>query len=284
MKEFWLNQGTSMTLKISVLSGAERKRAFGDLIYSDAGGGRIAVSPTWIAANIVACCLLKADGQGGDVQTRCHRLAKEPLERAFADLAARGLWRLIHSFDGLWVPRHMTWNADRPLSSHSWGIAFDVNASRNPYGGDVTAENRALNEVFNRYGFAWGGDWNGAKDAMHWELADVDAWKREPQVPLTPSAPRVPRLILAVAREGAFSYHSVPDSLLKHGHFEVHPEVIASALGTSSPSPAAGVFSLRPLLEELGAHIVNVSDNLSDTTDPRYYVFVRPPVMSAVTS
>ncbi len=277
-----------MTSKISVLSGAQRKQAFGDLVYSDVGGGRIAVSPSWIAANIVDCCLAKADGQGSDVDTRCHRLAKEPLERAFEDLAASGLWRLIHSFDGLWVPRHMTWNPDRPLSSHSWGIAFDINASRNPYGGGVTPENRALNATFNRYGFAWGGDWNPPKDAMHWELADTLAWKSQsPDSPSSPIQPPSPRLILAVARDGAFSYHAVPDAHLWQGHFEVKPAEVADTLGLPVPDPVKGVpvtgvpvkgtEPLRDVLDSLQAQVIKLGDNLSDAADPRYYVFLRLP-------
>lgn len=265
-----------MPSKISVLSGAEREQVFGSLIYSNASGGRIEVSPGWIAANIVDCCLPKANGHGGDVQTRCHRLAREPLEHAFADLADSGLWSLIRSFDGLWVPRHMTWNPDRPLSSHSWGIAFDINASRNPYGGGISPENRVLNEVFNRYGFAWGGDWNGAKDAMHWELADVEAWKSQ-SAEVTPVQPAPPRLILAVARDGAFSYHAVPDAQLSQGHFEVKASQVADSLGLPTPvsSPASG--ELRDVLDSLHAQVITLGDSLSDATDPRYYVFLRLP-------
>lgn len=270
-----------MTSKISVLSVAERERVFGDLVYSDLGGGRIAVSPGWIAANIVDCCLSHADGRGGDVHTRCHRLAKEPLERAFDELAANGLCRLIHSFDGLWVPRHMTWNPDRPLSSHSWGIAFDINASRNPYGGGVTSENRALNATFNRYGFAWGGDWNGAKDAMHWELADVEAWKRSAPSPI-PVQPATPRLILAVAREGAFSYHALPEAQLSQGHFQVKPAEVADALGLPASTPDSVPEPLRDVLDSLHTQVINLGNDLSDAADPRYYVFLRLPDAAGV--
>ena len=156
-----------MTTKISVLGTAERAQVFGAFIWGHLSGGRIKIDPSWVSRNIVSCCLAKANGKGKDVRTQCHRLAKEPLERAFEELAQSGQWHLIESFDGLWVPRHMTWNPRRGLSSHSWGIAFDLNAARNPYNGGTSAPNRTLNETFNRYGFAWGGDWNGAKDAMH---------------------------------------------------------------------------------------------------------------------
>lgn len=270
-----------MTSKISVLSDSERSQVFGDLLYSEMSGGRIAISPRWIAQNIVDCHLPKADGQGGDVHTRCHRLAKDPLEHAFADLVANGLWRLIRSFDGLWVPRHMTWNPSRSLSSHSWGIAFDLNASRNPYGGGISPENRALNEVFNRYGFAWGGDWNGAKDAMHWELADIEAWKRQVIAP-APVQPAAPRLILAVARDGAFSYHAVPDADLSQGHFKVKAAVVAKSLGVPAPVSSTDRADVRDVLDSLYAQVITVGDELRDANDPRYYVFLRLPDSTGV--
>lgn len=265
-----------MTKKIAVLSAQERQDTFGTFAYDELSGGRIQIDPRWVEQNMVECHLAKASGQGKDVVTRCHRLVKEPIERAFEEIAARGLWRLIHSFDGLWVPRHMTWNAGRPLSSHSWGIAFDLNASRNPYGGGVTPENRSLNEVFNRYGFAWGGDWNTSKDAMHWELADIQAWKSQLSAPASLQLPS-PRLILAVARDGGFSYHAMPNARLSASHFEVEPQDVAHALGLPIPAPGAGAQELRVVLSGLHVRVIRLGNHLSDLKDPRYYVFLRLP-------
>ena len=187
-----------MTEKISVLGASQRAHVFGSFEWSERKGGSIRIDPRWVERNIVSCRLAKANGKSGDVVTSCHRLAKEPLEAAFGELADSGQWRLIDTFDGLWVPRHMTWNPKRGLSSHSWGIAFDLNAARNPYNGGTSAANRTLNETFNRHGFAWGGDWNGAKDSMHWELADLDQAQAALQAPVVPAEPR---LIVAVERE-----------------------------------------------------------------------------------
>lgn len=261
-----------MTTKISVLDSAERARVFGAFIWGDLSGGRIKIDPAWVSRNIVSCRLAKANGQGGDVVTQCHRLAKEPLERAFDELAHSGGWRLIESFDGLWVPRHMTWNPRRGLSSHSWGIALDLNAARNPYNGGTSAANRTLNETFNRYGFAWGGDWNGAKDAMHWELAQIG----KAQVPLPA---REPRLILAVKRGQGWSYHAIPGAQLGGGHFAADASLVAQALGAASVAATPSVPTPVPLsvtLQALGATVVKVGDHLDDATDPRYYVFVKP--------
>jgi hypothetical protein len=266
-----------MTPKISVLSSAERRRVFGDFPYRELGGGRIKIDSDWIVHTILGCRLARTDGKGKDVLTSCHRLAKEPLELAFTEIAERGLWRLIHSFDGLWVPRHMTWNPHRPLSSHSWGIAFDLNAETNPYGGEVSAETRALNEVFNHYGFAWGGDWNGDKDAMHWELADVEAWKQWKE-----TKARAPRLILAIDRSDdftdGFSYHEVPGTSWDEGHFIVDVAEVAGVAGkpaSSGQQPMVGRMPLREALHKLGLKMLKVGDHLSDAHDPRCYAFVK---------
>lgn len=133
-----------MTEKISVLGTPARAQVFGAFTWSDLNGGSIRMDSDWVARNIVSCCLAKANGKGGDVKTQCHTMAKEPLERAFEELAQSGHWRLSDTFDGLWVPRHMTWNPGRGLSSHSWGIAFDINASSNAYNGGTSAANRTL--------------------------------------------------------------------------------------------------------------------------------------------
>ena len=265
-----------MTEKISVLGSAARAQVFGSFEWSECKGGSILIDPKWVEQNIVSCRLVKANGKGADVVTSCHRLVKEPLEAAFRELAESGQWRLIDSFDGLWVPRHKTWNAARGLSSHSWGIAFDLNAANNAYNGGTSAANRTLNETFNRYGFAWGGDWNGAKDSMHWELADL----AKAQAALkAPPVKTEPRLILAVERNDGWSYHAIPNAHLIEGHFAVEAPLIAQALGIAPVVAAATPPALAPLdvtLRALGATIIKLGDHLDDAVDPRYYVFVQP--------
>ncbi len=56
------------------------------------------------------------------------------------------------------------------ISRHTYGTAFDVNASKNPYRGD----NRLITDIpewwlesFLDAGFCWGGLWIGSKDSMH---------------------------------------------------------------------------------------------------------------------
>lgn len=59
-------------------------------------------------------------------------------------------------------------------SLHSWGIAIDINPESNPYqpgnyGPPQTDIPPQIIDIFKKYGFAWGGDWPGERDAMHFE-------------------------------------------------------------------------------------------------------------------
>lgn len=59
-------------------------------------------------------------------------------------------------------------------SLHSWGIAIDINPDTNPYQrgnygppeSDIPIQ---IVNIFKNYGFAWGGDWPGERDPMHFE-------------------------------------------------------------------------------------------------------------------
>lgn len=61
-------------------------------------------------------------------------------------------------------------------SLHSWGIALDINPSRNPQGepSDLPAE---VIDIFKKYGFFWGGDWGGKdNDPMHFEWYGAEVY------------------------------------------------------------------------------------------------------------
>jgi hypothetical protein len=88
-----------------------------------------------------------------------------------ADLKQRNLCHLINTFDGCFVPRHMSWDPKRGLSRHAWGIAVDVNARLFPYG-STAKQNARLVEAFKRQGFTWGGEWK-TPDPMHFEVVDL---------------------------------------------------------------------------------------------------------------
>lgn len=61
------------------------------------------------------------------------------------------------------------------LSNHSSGTAIDLNASKHPLGkvGTFTKEQSAdIRELCAKYGLRWGGDYNGRKDEMHFEITE----------------------------------------------------------------------------------------------------------------
>jgi len=56
------------------------------------------------------------------------------------------------------------------LSTHSWGIAIDLNPETNAQGtaGDIDS---AIVDIFRKAGFQWGGDWEGSsRDPMHFQF------------------------------------------------------------------------------------------------------------------
>lgn len=67
--------------------------------------------------------------------------------------------------------------ANRPISgsatasNHSWGLAVDLNAPTNPHRRPLTTDMpRWLPELWETWGFRWGGSYTGKPDAMHYEF------------------------------------------------------------------------------------------------------------------
>lgn len=61
-------------------------------------------------------------------------------------------------------------------SNHAWGLAIDKNWQTNPYSATLHTDYPVwLRQRWNRYGFAWGGDYTGSKDAMHHEFMGTPA-------------------------------------------------------------------------------------------------------------
>jgi len=58
-------------------------------------------------------------------------------------------------------------------SNHSWGLAVDINAPSNPYTSPLVTDMPGwMPDLWNGYGFRWGGDYSGSKDAMHYEFME----------------------------------------------------------------------------------------------------------------
>lgn len=99
---------------------------------------------------------------------RVHKLLAPVITETFNDILASGLDKSITSYGGAFMYRPKRGSAK--YSTHSWGIAFDINVATNQMGtrGDM---NPALVDLFRKHGWKWGGDWTGANcDPMHFQF------------------------------------------------------------------------------------------------------------------
>jgi hypothetical protein len=109
----------------------------------------------------------------------CHRAMVPHLRAALAELARRGLSRLVDPGDyaGCYAPRRIQPRGQ--LSLHAWGLAVDLNASRNPFRGTSHQDPRLV-RVMEKHGFTWGGRWPTRPDPMHFELRGPDPLSAAP--------------------------------------------------------------------------------------------------------
>lgn len=64
-------------------------------------------------------------------------------------------------------------------SNHSWGLAIDINAPENPFGGTSHAIPEAMGNFWERWGFRWGGHYSGTRDWMHMEYLGTPGMARD---------------------------------------------------------------------------------------------------------
>lgn len=177
------------------LSVTELESTFGIFAYTNNPNGSITITGNWEAQNIVTFShpLLDAIGVSG---LSVHRLAKARFRNAFDAIAAAGprVSDMLLTCGGTFVPRHISHDPRRALSSHSWGVAIDLNVGWNAYHQipQLPGRRGSVHELlpyFAEQGFAWGGHFSAAfRDGMHFELADygiVDVAAQGPAAPAT---------------------------------------------------------------------------------------------------
>lgn len=102
-------------------------------------------------------------------RARCHRLAVDHFVKAFENVKAAGFADQFVEFNGIYARRAARGSVGQP-STHSWGIAIDMEASRYPLGG-LQRMPDAIVKCFTDAAFFYGGDFGGRKDPMHFQLA-----------------------------------------------------------------------------------------------------------------
>jgi hypothetical protein len=99
----------------------------------------------------------------------CNRAMIEPLTKAFTNLIKRGFVDELKTWDGCFNIRKKRGLASQSL--HSWGVAFDVNASWNGLGKEPKLS-AGFVKCITDAGFDWGGTWQ-RKDGMHFQLSKI---------------------------------------------------------------------------------------------------------------
>jgi len=142
------------------LSGIEE--TFGAIEYEESGGGAVRITNNWERENM-ALTSLPIVGR-----LYVHRLII-PIVHGVLDKVKRSPDRDYITTFWCFNPRHKMHDISKGLSTHAWGISFEVNPSTNSYGseGDMPL---GIVDKFKNAGFEWGGDWS-TPDPMHLQYA-----------------------------------------------------------------------------------------------------------------
>ena len=156
----WANR--DLNILVDVPKGLEEiERQFGRVLYNEGQGGYVHIT------NDFEQHVLFVDFPVVGRQY-FHELLVPVLDAVMEEIKKRGLDGEIKQF-GTWCPRHKMHDPKRQLSTHTWGIACDINWATNQVGtrGDIHS---GIVDVFERHGFQWGGRWS-VKDPMHFQYA-----------------------------------------------------------------------------------------------------------------
>ncbi len=151
----------------AVLTGGSVAQAVGSFTYTVNRDGTVNPDPRWVNAYIRTeqVPILGA--------VRCNKAMLPQLRAALTDIVRNHLAGKIHpnEYGGCYVPRYIGHDPSQGLSFHTWGTAIDLNVPGNQRGTVGTIDRRVV-QIFERWGFRWGGTWRYT-DPMHFEMAQV---------------------------------------------------------------------------------------------------------------
>jgi hypothetical protein len=145
----------------AILTQAEIKQLFGEFSYRPGPGDTLRPDTAWEGEHLVTTTVPLLG------RLRCHGTLVDPLRSAMEELENDGLGHLIQpeSFGGCWNPRLIA--PAQGISRHAWGVAVDLNVTKNPTGLHPAIDQRIV-ETMDAHGFTWGGRWL-VPDPAHFE-------------------------------------------------------------------------------------------------------------------
>lgn len=127
--------------------------------------------PGWPADRTGSMVGLRIDG--ADFPAGVHEDIADLMELLLIESANRGWQRLHSGWCWGYANRAIKTSSGGSLnvaSNHSWGLAIDINAPANPFGGSSHSIPEAMGDFWENYGFRWGGHYSGTRDWMHMEF------------------------------------------------------------------------------------------------------------------
>lgn len=102
-------------------------------------------------------------------KTQAHRLIAPVFVAALAEIKSEGFADRASHYGGIFAQRPIRGSKTGRLSTHSWGIAIDLNPAQNVLG-TFGRMHPAVIAIMGRHGFLWGGYFK-RRDPMHFQYA-----------------------------------------------------------------------------------------------------------------
>jgi hypothetical protein len=147
-------------------------------------------------------------------------------------------------------------------SNHAWALAVDLNAPKNPMTSRLVTDMPSwMPALWKSYGFRWGGDYRGKKDAMHYEfmgsVAEAKAQTERARRELRPGAPKPAQSASVILTAGQIKWLAQTIAGLTGEDL-----VIATALGLAESEGKVTAYNGKGLDASYGIWQINTHGNL----------------------